>query len=130
MLRRPRADVRMGLHGDVCIYPYANRHNLLPFRGDCCNLFQLHLRFYVQGADIGFQCGFYLVAQLTHTGVDDFVRGKARVQCQKQLAAAGDVGAQTGFGQQAQDGRVAVGLDGVANQRIVTGLFQLRLSVV
>ena len=52
MLRRSRADVRMGLDGNVRVDAHANAGHLLPFCGDGRNLGQLHLRFYVQGADI------------------------------------------------------------------------------
>ena len=114
-------DVGVGLGIDVGVDAQRDRRDVAADGGDGFDAVDFGQALDVEAFDAGFEGVADFVAAFADAGKHGFGRVAAGGNHARQLAAGNDVEAAAQFGKMAQDAEVAVGFDGVADQRVKTG---------
>ncbi len=121
VLRLAGGDLGVRLGVDVGIDAQRHVRGVPEAFGDLAQRAQLGLALDVEAEDALLQRVGHLLARLADTGEDDLVRRHAGGEGAAQLALGDDIHAGAELGERAQHRLVGVGLDGIADERVLPG---------
>ena len=129
VLREAGGDAGMRVRPDIRVDAQAHRGHAAHLPRQFVDDLQLGRGFDVEAGDAGLQGEADLRIALAHAGIDDALRGEARLQRGADLAAAHAVGPEPAGSDLREDARIAVGLDRIVHPERGIAV-QLRLDRV
>ena len=106
-------DVRIQAQGNACLHAHLLR--------DFCDDVHLHFRLNIERTNARSHRKLDLVITLAHAGKNDFFRRHSRLQGQLQLAQRNHIRAGAELGEPFENGGIAVGFVGIANEMLMPG---------